>query len=34
MRAVHDKIEGPFAIEEDIALYGMVAMRHCIGACG
>src|SRR3546814_4588729 len=25
MRAVHDKIEGPFAIEENIALYGMVA---------
>ena len=25
MRTVHDKIEGPFAIKEDIALYGMVA---------
>src|SRR3546814_15286130 len=25
MRAVHDKIEGPFAIEENIALYDMVA---------
>lgn len=25
MKAVHEKIEGPFAIEEDIALYGMVA---------
>src|SRR3546814_17916130 len=24
MKAVHDKIEGPFAIEEDLALYGMV----------
>ena len=25
MKAVHEKIEGPFAIEEDIALYGMIA---------
>lgn len=25
MKAVHEKIDGPFAIEEDIALYGMVA---------
>lgn len=25
MRAEHGKIEGPFAIEEDIALYGMIA---------
>lgn len=25
MRAEHGKIEGPFAIEEDIVLYGMVA---------
>ena len=25
MKAVHEKIEGPFAIEEDMALYGMVA---------
>lgn len=24
MRAVHDKIEGPFAIEEDLAIYGLV----------
>src|SRR3546814_19734742 len=24
MKAVHDKIEVPFAIEEDLALYGMV----------
>jgi len=24
MKAVHEKIEGPFAIEEDIALYGMI----------
>ena len=24
MKAVHDKIEGQFAIEEDLALYGMV----------
>jgi len=25
MRAIHDKIEGRFAIKEDIALYGMIA---------
>lgn len=25
MKAVHEKIEGPVAIEEDIALYGMIA---------
>lgn len=25
MRAVHENIEGPFAIEEDIALYGTIA---------
>jgi len=25
MRAVHENIDGPFAIEEDIALYGTIA---------
>ncbi|EJU14597.1 hypothetical protein LH128_02889 [Sphingomonas sp. LH128] len=25
MKAIHDSIEGPFAIEEDIALYGTIA---------
>ncbi len=24
MKALHEKIDGPFAIEEDVALYGMV----------